>query len=60
MKRYLTSAFYLIMCLSMLSCIEDATLDEFSFSEKLLIMGYAGTHDEPARVNVFRSVPVDS
>ncbi|MEQ9402349.1 MAG: hypothetical protein RIM99_02085 [Cyclobacteriaceae bacterium] len=42
----------------LISCIEDAGLDEFDFSEKLLILGYVGDHNEPARVNILGSVPI--
>jgi hypothetical protein len=41
------------------SCISEADLSEFDFSEKLLIMGYVGDHNEPARVDILGSVPID-
>lgn len=52
--------FTLIACfLPISSCIEDTDFDNFNFSQKILILGYVGSHNEPARVNIFGSVPID-
>ncbi|MEP1034108.1 hypothetical protein [Ekhidna sp.] len=64
MKKIIIRVFNVFFCCTcfvpIISCIEDADFNDFKFSQKLMILGYVGSHDEPARVNILGSVPIDS
>lgn len=42
------------------ACVTDVPEFEMKFQNKMLILGYIGTHGEAAQVSIMRSVPIDA